>query len=55
MFVELLVQDFMKLCSDNVIKVNGKEIKAKNGYESLTVTSIFIVRHWNFKTIILEF
>lgn len=52
-FVELLVQDFYEIMySDNVIKVNGKEIKAKNGYESLLLQAFLVAKaRWNFKTI----
>lgn len=52
-FVELRVQDFYEIMlSDNVIKVNGKEIKAKNGYESLLLQAFLVAKaRWNFKTI----
>lgn len=52
-FVELLVQDFYEIMySDNVIKVNGKEVKAKDGYESLMLQAFLVAKaRWNFKTI----
>lgn len=52
-FVELLVQDFYEIMlSDNVIKVNSKETKAKNGYESLLLQAFLVAKaRWNFKTI----
>lgn len=52
-FVELLVQDFYEIMySNNVIKVNGKEVKAKDGYESLMLQAFLVAKaRWNFKTI----
>ena len=52
-FVELLAEDFYEIMySDNVIKVNGKETKAKDGYESLLLQAFLVAKaRWNFVTI----
>lgn len=52
-YVELLAKDFYAIMqSDNVIKLNGADKKAPNGYESLLLQTFLVAKaRWNFKTI----
>lgn len=53
MYVELLVEDFYAIMqSDNIITVDGKQLEAKHGYESLLLQAFITPKaRWNFDTI----